>query len=93
MEADSLRGIHTTGYWGQWLGLAARRLALTLKDVGTEEIVSMDFHEPQPQLGRGRLVGPAFLRPKQERPETCQSFNATQRRMTNLSLTHAVGVQ
>ncbi|MGA7928097.1 MAG: protein kinase [Candidatus Sulfotelmatobacter sp.] len=45
-QVASLKGQHTTGYWGEWLGLAPDDSPLTLKDVGTEEIVSMDFREP-----------------------------------------------
>jgi WD40 repeat protein len=45
-QVVSMKEMHTTGYWGEWLGLALDDSPLTLKDVGTEEIVSMDFHEP-----------------------------------------------
>ena len=45
-QVASLKEMRTTGYWGEWLGLAPDDSPLTLKDVGTEEIVSMDFHEP-----------------------------------------------
>ncbi len=42
----SLGGFKTTGYWGYWLGLAPDNSLLELRDAGTEEITSMDFHEP-----------------------------------------------
>jgi serine/threonine protein kinase/Tol biopolymer transport system component len=45
-QVATFEGMHTTGYWGQWLGLAPDDSPLILKDVGTEEVVSMDFREP-----------------------------------------------
>ena len=45
-QVASLKGVPVTGYWGQWLGLAPDDSLLILKDAGTQEIVSMDFHEP-----------------------------------------------
>ena len=45
-QVARFKGMHTTGYWGQWLGLAPDDSPLILKDVGTEEVVSMDFREP-----------------------------------------------
>jgi hypothetical protein len=45
-QVASLKGTHTAGYWADWLGLAPDDSPLTLKDVGTQEIVSMDFREP-----------------------------------------------
>ncbi len=45
-QVVSLRGLRTTGYYGEWLGLGPGDSPLVLKDAGTQEIVSMDFHEP-----------------------------------------------
>jgi len=45
-QVVSLKGFHLTGYWGEWLGLAPDDSPLLLKDAGTQEIVSMDWHEP-----------------------------------------------
>jgi hypothetical protein len=39
-------GFQMMGYFTQWLGLAPDDSPLVLKDAGTQEIVSMDFHEP-----------------------------------------------
>jgi eukaryotic-like serine/threonine-protein kinase len=45
-QIASLKGVRTTGYFGEWFGLVPDDSPLTLKDVGTEEVVSIDFHEP-----------------------------------------------
>jgi eukaryotic-like serine/threonine-protein kinase len=42
----SLKGDRLTGNYGHWLGLAPDDSPLTLKDAGSQEVVSMDFHEP-----------------------------------------------
>jgi eukaryotic-like serine/threonine-protein kinase len=42
----SLRGFQTTGYWGNWLGLAPDDSPLLLRDTGTQDVVSLDWHEP-----------------------------------------------
>jgi serine/threonine protein kinase/Tol biopolymer transport system component len=41
-----LKGFRMTGYWGLWMGLTPDDSPLLLKDTGTQDIVSMDFHEP-----------------------------------------------
>ena len=35
-----------TGYWGLWFALTPDDSPLLLKDAGTHEIVSMEWHEP-----------------------------------------------
>jgi len=45
-QVASLKGFQMTGYWGLWLGLATDDSVLLLKDAGTHEIVSMQWHEP-----------------------------------------------
>ncbi len=35
-----------TGYWNLWLGLTPDDSPLLLKDTGTHEVVSMEWHEP-----------------------------------------------
>jgi len=45
-QVVSLKGFQMTGYWGLWLGLAPDDSPLLLKDAGTHEIVSMEWHEP-----------------------------------------------
>jgi eukaryotic-like serine/threonine-protein kinase len=45
-QVVSLKGFQMTGYSTQWLGLAPDDSPLVLKDVGTQEIVSMNFQEP-----------------------------------------------
>ncbi|HXH50058.1 MAG TPA: hypothetical protein VNM47_12005, partial [Terriglobia bacterium] len=42
----SMKGLPNTGFNGDWLGLTPDDEPLVLKDAGTEEVVSMDFHEP-----------------------------------------------
>ena len=41
-----LKGFQMTGYWGLWMGLTPDDSPLLLKDIGTQDIVSMDFHAP-----------------------------------------------
>ena len=45
-EVASLKGLQITGSFGSWLGLTPDDAPLVLKDAGTQEIVSMDWHEP-----------------------------------------------
>jgi len=45
-EVVSLKEFRMTGYWGGWLGLAPDDSPLLLKDTGTQDIVSLEFHEP-----------------------------------------------
>ncbi len=45
-QAASLKGFQMTGYYGLWLGLTPDDSPLLLKDTGTQEIVSMAWHEP-----------------------------------------------
>ncbi len=45
-QVASLKGLQITGVFGEWLGLAPDDAPLVLKDAGTQEIVSMDWHEP-----------------------------------------------
>jgi serine/threonine protein kinase/Tol biopolymer transport system component len=42
----SLEGFPITGYWGFWLGLLPDDSPLVLKDTGTQDVVSLTFHEP-----------------------------------------------
>jgi tricorn protease-like protein len=42
----SLKGFQTTGFFGVWLGLTPDDEPLLLKDTGTQDIVSMDWHAP-----------------------------------------------
>ncbi|MGA2186804.1 MAG: protein kinase [Bryobacteraceae bacterium] len=42
----SLNAFHMTGFWGLWLGLAPDDSPLLLRDAGTHEIVSMEWHQP-----------------------------------------------
>jgi Tol biopolymer transport system component len=42
----SLKDFQMTGYYGLWLGLTPDDSPLLLKDTGTQDVVSMDFHEP-----------------------------------------------
>jgi hypothetical protein len=39
-------GFPITGYWGFWLGLLPDDSPLVLKDTGTQDVVSLTFHEP-----------------------------------------------
>ena len=45
-QVASLQGVQLTGFFTFWLGLAPDDSPLILKDVGTEEVVSMAWHEP-----------------------------------------------
>ena len=46
-QVVSLKGFHMTGhYGGLWLGLAPDDSPLLLKDTGTQDIVSLAWHEP-----------------------------------------------
>jgi hypothetical protein len=45
-DVASLKGINTTGNLGPWLGLTADDAPTILKDAGSQEIVSMEWHEP-----------------------------------------------
>jgi len=45
-EVVSLTSFHSTGHWGLYFGLAPDDSPLVLKDTGTQDIVSLDFHEP-----------------------------------------------
>jgi|GEM_PF-106164 len=45
-QVVNLKTLRTTGYWGGWLGLAPDDSPLQLKDTGTQDIVSLQFHEP-----------------------------------------------
>jgi eukaryotic-like serine/threonine-protein kinase len=45
-QVVSLKGIQTTGIFNHWLGLTPDDEPLVLKNTGTQEIVSMDFHGP-----------------------------------------------
>jgi hypothetical protein len=42
----SLEGFPITCYWGIWLGLLPDDSPLVLKDTGTQDVVSLTFHEP-----------------------------------------------
>jgi len=42
----SLNAFHMTGFWGLWMGLAADDSPVLLRDAGTHEIVSMEWHAP-----------------------------------------------
>ncbi len=45
-QVASLGNLHITGYYPVWMALAPDDTPLVLKDTGTEDIVSMKFHEP-----------------------------------------------
>ena len=45
-QVVSLKAFHMTGYWGLWFALTPDDSPLLLKDAGTHEIVSMEWHEP-----------------------------------------------
>ena len=45
-QVASLSSFHITGYYPVWMALAPDDTPLVLKDTGTEDIVSMKFHEP-----------------------------------------------
>ena len=45
-QVASLKGFQTTGYFGDWLGIAPDDSPLLLKDTGTQEIVSLDWQAP-----------------------------------------------
>jgi len=45
-EVVSLTSFHSTGHWGAYFGLTPDDSPLVLKDTGTQDIVSLDFHEP-----------------------------------------------
>ena len=42
----SLKGFQLTGYFGSWLGLALDDSPLLLKDMGSQEIVALDWQTP-----------------------------------------------
>ncbi len=42
----SLKDFQMTGFYGLWLGLTPDDSPLLLKDIGTQDIVSMDWHAP-----------------------------------------------
>ncbi|HEY1803910.1 MAG TPA: protein kinase [Terracidiphilus sp.] len=41
-----MNSFHSAGYYGAWLGLTPDDTPLTLKDAGTEDVVSMDWNAP-----------------------------------------------
>ena len=45
-QVASLKGVHLTGVYGFWFGLTPDGSPLILKDAGSQEIVSMKWHEP-----------------------------------------------
>jgi eukaryotic-like serine/threonine-protein kinase len=45
-QVASLKDFRMTGHYGVWLGLAPDDSHMLLKDTGTQEIVSMDWHAP-----------------------------------------------
>jgi WD40 repeat protein len=45
-QVASLKGVHQTGVYSFWLGLTPDGSPLILKDAGSQEIVSMKWHEP-----------------------------------------------
>jgi hypothetical protein len=45
-EVASLKNLKVTGVFSSWLGLTPNDEPLVLKDAGTQEIVSMEWHEP-----------------------------------------------
>ena len=45
-ELAGTKGLHMTGYWPLWLGLTPDDSPLTLKDMGSQEVVSMEWREP-----------------------------------------------
>ena len=45
-QVASLKAFQMTGYWGLWFALTPDDAPLLLKDAGTHEIVSMQWHEP-----------------------------------------------
>jgi Tol biopolymer transport system component len=45
-QVASLKAFQMTGYWGLWFALTPDDSPLLLKDAGTHEIVSMEWHEP-----------------------------------------------
>jgi len=45
-KVASLKDFQMTGYYGLWLGLTPDDSPLLLKDTGTQDVVSMDFHAP-----------------------------------------------
>jgi hypothetical protein len=45
-QVTSLKGFQMTGYYGLWLGLTPDDQPLLLRDLGTQDIVSMDWHAP-----------------------------------------------
>jgi hypothetical protein len=38
-----LKGFTPTGYWGAWLGLDPEDSPLMLRDVGTQDVYSLDW--------------------------------------------------
>jgi len=42
----SLKGFQLTGYFGSWLGLALDDSPLLLKNMGSQEIVALDWQTP-----------------------------------------------
>ena len=45
-QVASLKGLQITGFYTFWFGLSPDDSPLVLKDAGTQEIVSMAWHEP-----------------------------------------------
>ncbi|HEV2423846.1 MAG TPA: protein kinase [Terriglobia bacterium] len=45
-QVASLKAFQMTGYWGLWFALTPDDSPLLLRDTGTHEIVSMQWHEP-----------------------------------------------
>jgi WD40 repeat protein len=41
-----LKGFQAEGYWGGWLGLTPDDSPVTLKNAGSQEVVSMEWREP-----------------------------------------------
>ena len=45
-EVASLKGVQLTGYFNSWFGLTPQDVPLMLIDTGTDEIVSLMWHQP-----------------------------------------------
>jgi len=41
-----LKGLRTTGYWATWMGLAPDDSPLFLRDIGSQDVYSLDWQEP-----------------------------------------------
>jgi len=42
----NLKGLRTTGFWNTWMGLAPDDSPLLLRDIGSEDVYSLDWEEP-----------------------------------------------